>query len=76
MRRVLACIWFFVLACQTPYAGGAEMPVQGFGAGNGHGGAQGFIKEGELVFMSPQGAVRSKIDVEIAETVADRAVRF
>ena len=50
------------------------MALQDSGMVAGHGGAPGFEKEGELVFMSPQGALRSKIDVEIADTAPDREI--
>ena len=46
----------------------------GVGATHDAGGGAGFTKEGELVFMSPQGGVRGKIDIEIAETPVDREI--
>jgi uncharacterized membrane protein (UPF0127 family) len=74
VRWVLVCIGVCGIACLTVEAGGAEVALQDSGMVAGHGGGPGFEKEGELVFMSPQGAIRSKIDIEIADTPADREI--
>jgi uncharacterized membrane protein (UPF0127 family) len=74
VRCVLVSIWFVGIICLTADTGGAEVAVQDSDLGKGRGGAQGFAKEGELVFVSPEGTVRSKIGIEFAETPADREI--
>jgi len=74
VRFVLLSIGLCAIAFLRAEGGVAEVALEESRMSAGHSGPPSFQKEGELVFISARGAIRVKIDIEIADTPADREV--